>query len=232
MSSQLQTRRSQIYRWHEQRQANFVTLHGGRVVESYGDVLSEVAAVKTAAICDLSLLGRTGFKGRGAPAWLSRSLKLPETANQAVLQKDGSLVASLSTEEHLIIDALSGDAATSNTLNEAFGSDAPQSCYSLPRADSHALFALAGEFSPDVLATLCAVDLRPEHFAVGAVAQTSLARMSAVIIRVQAASEPVFFILSDVSGADYLWGCLDEATVEFGGRAVGYAAVTQRLQTL
>ena len=50
--------------------------------------------------------------------------------------------------------------------------------YPVPRADSHCWFALSGLHAAEMFAKICGVDLRAHRFAEGAIAQTSVARMT------------------------------------------------------
>jgi sarcosine oxidase subunit gamma len=97
--------------------------------------------------------------------------------------------------------------------------------YPMPRAESHAWFIVAGERAPAMFAKLCGVDLRPHRFALGSIAQTSLAKMSAIVIRADLGDAPAFHVLADSASAEYLWGCLVDAMAEFAGAPVGWAAV-------
>src|SRR5262249_50805091 len=65
---------------------------------------------------------------------------------------------------------------------------------------------------------LCGVDLSPDRFADGAIAQTSVARLSAIVIRHDVADMLAFFLLAETASAEYLWDCLDDAMKEFEGR--------------
>lgn len=53
----------------------------------------------------------------------------------------------------------------------------------MPRPETNAWCAITGQHAATMLAKMCGVDLRPKAFANGAVAQTSVARMSAIVIR-------------------------------------------------
>jgi sarcosine oxidase subunit gamma len=48
------------------------------------------------------------------------------------------------------------------------------------------------------------------------------------VIRNDLGSTPVFYVLSDISGVEFLWDCLLDAMQEYGGYAVGVSAL-QRL---
>lgn len=99
-------------------------------------------------------------------------------------------------------------------------------CYPLYCQDSHAWFALTGRHLPDLMAKLCGVDLRPDQFPPGAVVQSSVARVSAIIIHHELEGIPVFYLLSDSSSAEYLWKALQDAMQEYAGQPSGLAAFT------
>jgi sarcosine oxidase subunit gamma len=75
---------------------------------------------------------------------------------------------------------------------------------------------------------ICGVDLRTHKFSHSHIAQTSVAKTNAVVIRNDLGSTPVFYVLSDISGVEFLWDCLLDAMQEYGGYAVGVSAL-QRL---
>ena len=58
-------------------------------------------------------------------------------------------------------------------------------------------------------------------------AQTSVARLGAVILRADLGSVPVFHILGDSASAEYYWEVLMDAMAEFDGRLVGLEALRE-----
>jgi len=218
--------RSQLYRRHVNAQARFEELAGSAIVADYADAGDEVHQASHLALADLSTLPRTGFKGTGAPGWLEEhGAQLPNSPNQAAQQEDGSLIARLSVNELLILGNLGSESVLPAILQDRWSLDSTERVYTLPRGNSHCWFALTGGRAPTTLAKVCGVDMRTHKFAECAVAQTSLARVSAIILRNDLAKTPCFFILSDVSSAEYLWDALLDAMVEFKGSAVGIAAL-------
>jgi sarcosine oxidase subunit gamma len=188
-----------------------------------GGVATAPAAL---SLADLSLLPRSGFKGRGAPDWLAANgVASPPAPNLATRQADGALVARLSNEEHLVLAPLSGDDAVASKLDSAWSLDAAPGCYRLPRADSHAWLAVAGAEAATMLAKICGVDLRPRAFANHAIAQTSLARISAIVIRDDLGDVLAYHLLCDSASAEYLWDCLLDAMAEFDGAPVTHDAL-------
>lgn len=181
----------------------------------------ETAQFEQCALLDLSNLARVGFRGGDAAAYLSAEhFVLPEAPNRCVLQNDGSQVARLSQTEYFVLGSLH-DAGARVQAVEGQWRQSDKTCYMLPRQDSHAWMVLTGEHISSVMAKVCGVDLRPQAFSIGAVAQTSVARMSAIIINGSTANVPLFHILCDRASAQYLWGALLDAMQEFGGRPVG-----------
>ena len=97
-------RRSQLYRRHINNSAVFKQMGAHFIVSHYDNGNSEQIQARSMAICDLSTLPRTGFKGAGAPKWAeSQGLKLPHSANMAAIHPNGCLVAKLSDQELLIL---------------------------------------------------------------------------------------------------------------------------------
>ncbi len=219
-------RRSQLYRWHVNALARFEEAAGSAVVTEYAGADNEVNQATRLALVDLSTLPRVGFKGPGAPDWLDQQgAQLPDSPNQAVRQQDDSLIARLSDYELLILADLNLNSTLPAILQDRWSLASANKTYSVPRSDSHCWFALTGADAAMALSKVCGVDLRTHKFADQTIAQTSLARVNAIILRNDLAKTPCFFLLSDVSSAQYLWHAILDAMVEFHGRSVGIAAL-------
>src|SRR5262249_10946210 len=149
---------------------------------------SEAVTARRMALADLSVLPHGGLKGRGTVEWLtSQGLTIGADSNKAYLQADGELAARLAPTEIFLLDSLQGTGRLINKLSTAWQwaptAPRPQQGYPTPRQDSHAWFMVTGEKSAEMFAKICGVDLRPHHCPVGAIAQTSIAKMSGIIIR-------------------------------------------------
>lgn len=165
-------------------------------------------------LADLSPLARTGIKGPRALAWLAeRGWAVPADNNLALMTEDGHICARLSNAEALILGPIDGSAiAELNTAVPGGG------VWSAPRRDSHCWFRLQGGPSVDCLQKLCGIDLRAHQFPVGSVAQTSIARLNAIVIRDPA---DAFHLLADSASALWFWDALLDAMAEFDGGPVG-----------
>lgn len=189
------------------------------------DTVDEAAAGGI-VIADLSPFPRLGFKGRGTvPTMQARGIAVEATANRAFRQPDGGLCLVLAPGEVILLSNLNGDGERLAQLEADWRIEDEERTYPLSRRDSHAWLAVAGEALPEMFAKLCAIDLRRDKFADLAIAQTSIAKMSAILTRADMGTTPVFHLLVDSAAALYFCDCLLDAADEFGGRIVGLKAL-------
>ena len=168
------------------------------------------------ALTDLTDLPRVGFRGGDSAAYLqARGYRLPSQANQALRQDDGAWVARLSATEYLLLGSFT-DQGARVAAEEADWTQDAQRNYLLPREDSHAWLQLSGEQCSAVMAKLCGVDLRAEAFPVGAVAQTSAARINVIVVNVGSGLQ----ILFDRPSLAYFREAMLDAMAEFEGGMV------------
>ncbi|HDS0917530.1 TPA: sarcosine oxidase [Pseudomonas putida] len=174
----------------------------------------------TCALTDLTELARVGFRGSDSAAYLQQlGYDLPAQPNHAVRQDDGSWVARLSQTEYLLLGNLANDGARVAGLEAGWVQDAPRN-YLLPRQDSHAWLQLSGVYGSAVMAKLCAVDLRAGAFPVGAVAQTSVARINVIVVNVGSDERPALQLLFDRASLGYLREAMLDAMDEFDGSLI------------
>ncbi|CAA6605439.1 Sarcosine oxidase, gamma subunit (fragment) [Rhodospirillaceae bacterium LM-1] len=173
------------------------------------------------AMADFSLRPRLGFKGAGTADWLAaQGLSLPPEPNQSVKDDQGRLIARLSWGEFLLL----GDFAA---LQSAWSFETAPLCFPLPRLHSHAWIVISGDAAPKMMAKICGVDLRAHKFAQGRIAQTSVARLNAIVIADRIRGRLGFHLLSDISTSQYLWDCLCDAMLEFDGAPVVLEALAK-----
>lgn len=182
---------------------------------------------------DLSALPRLGFKGRGTIAAMkARGVTVEAEPNTAFIQPNGSMCLVLAPGEVILLgDPLvanaQGDAATYDKMLESWKLDDEERTYPLLRRDSHAWFVLGGARAPAMLAKISAIDFRPHKFENHSIAQTSVAKMSAIVTRSDIGVTNTFHLLADSAAALYFWTSLMDAAHEFGGQIVGLTALQE-----
>jgi sarcosine oxidase, subunit gamma len=225
-----QLRRSFVYAKLAALGARFAPLNGGAVAVDFGRPEEELGLAQHLGLADLSPLPRTGFKGGGAVEWLqSQGLEIRPDSNRGYLQAGGEIALRLAPTEVLLLDSLSGSGTLIDRLEAgwSWGEERPRrpTGYPMPRADSHAWFAISGKQTPEMLAKLCGIDFRLHKFANGRIAQTSIAKMTGIVLRQDFDRLAGFHLLADSASAEYLWDCLLDAMREFAGAPVGLAAL-------
>lgn len=222
LQAQQFTERSPLYR--KQAGATLGRLGDSVIVAHYGEH-GESAQLEHCALLDLTNLARVGFRGAQAADYLAaRGHALPEAPNRALTQADGSHVARLSQTEYLLLGSLR-DAGSRVAQEERDWQLGEGGNYLLPRQDSHAWLLLTGEHIAAVMAKLCGIDLSPAAFPVGAVAQTSAARINVIVVNLPEGELPCFHILCDRASVNYFWDALLDAMDEFGGAPAGIDAL-------
>ncbi|MCH7555550.1 MAG: sarcosine oxidase [Proteobacteria bacterium] len=207
--------------------ANFDEVAGAACAMNCGNGLeAETKRARSLAVCDLSALPRAGFKGREAQSWpAAQGLVISPDNNFSVIQDDGALVARLADSEVLILSDLACRSGLCARLAEAWSPDPDPGVYPVPRRDTNCWYMISGGHADALFAKLCAVDLRPHKFPLGAIAQTSLARLNGIVIRADLGDVLAYHLLTDSAAAGYMWMCLLDAMDEWGGAPVGLAAL-------
>ncbi len=220
-------RRSPIHRKLRAEEAVFGEIGGAAIPMRYREDGEEDAA-KELGIADLSTLPRLGFKGKAVLSQMNtRGVILDFRPNRTFRQKEGMLAAVLAMTEVLLLSPLSGDAPALAKLETDWSIDKAEGAYPVPRQDSHFWFMITGRQAASMFSKICAVDLRPKHFPDLAVAQTSIARSNAIVIRDDQGETPAFHLLGDSASAGYMWDCLLDAMAEWKGRPIGLNALLE-----
>lgn len=174
------------------------------------------------ALFDLTSMPRIGFKGRKTiEAMTARGIALQAKPNCVFPQTDGSLCLVFAPSEVLLLSTLTGNGTRFTELEESFSLENDERTYPLPRRDSHCWLAITGRHAPAILAKLCAIDMRFQKFPNHTIAQTSLARINAIVARADIGDTEVVHVLADMASALYLSTCLLDAAGEFGGEFAG-----------
>jgi sarcosine oxidase subunit gamma len=211
-------RRTPMRRLLEQQGATWRNLPDAAVAETIPGIVPKSGLTLT----DLSPLPRLGFKGRGTvPAMLKRGITLEAKANQAYRQADGSLCLVLAPSEVILLSNLKGDGQWLKQLEQSWRLEDEERTYPLLRRDSHAWFLVTGPQAPAMFAKISGIDFRLHKFPDFTIAQTSVAKMTAIVTRADVGKYPAFHLLADSASALYFWSCLTDAAREFGGSILG-----------
>ncbi len=150
---------------------------------------------------DRTLSPRAGVKGPGARDFLvGRGFGPLPPPNQAIRSPSGAVVAMLGASEALILDP----GATTALWSFDTGAPLAPGAYPVPRGEGTFWVTVAGESAPAMFAMVCGVDLRPQVFPDLQVAQTIIAKASAIVIRDTSIADDGFHVLGDISLAGYL----------------------------
>jgi sarcosine oxidase subunit gamma len=216
-------RRSFHYRDLIAAGARFRRLGDGIVAADYG--ADDVTRARRLGLADLSPLPRAGFKGPRMAEWMAeRGVPLGQDSNRAYPVGQGGLAARLAPAEVLVLGSLEQQDETAAALDRAWSYSAT-GVWPVPRRDASFWFMVTGACAAPMFAKICGVDLRPKAFPNHQIAQTSVARLNAIVIRDDLGDVPAFHLLGDSASASYAWMCLLDAATEFAGAPVGLDAL-------
>lgn len=205
--------RSFIYRKH--LQAEFAEVSGAAQVLNYSPQVEPATG-----LIDLSVYPRFGLRGpKAGDALIAAGLHPPLQPNTLTVSDNGVMVLRLGYTEYWVL-ALP-DAAADLDMDALQQQLSGSGIYPVYCHDSYAWLALAGDHLADIMAKLCAVDLRGDSFGPSDLVMTSLARVGGIICHHQMAGKTVFSIFSDSASAGYLWEALLDAMAEFDGVPAG-----------
>ena len=214
--------RDMFYRYKLSKNAIYKEFNDGSIVSRYDSISEEKKYFQSLALCDLTPVKRIGFKGDDTIKWLtSLGIKLPKASNTCIEIDGGNLVAKLSSNEFLFMDTLSNKNSICDLLVGKWQLKKGRLCYQLFRQHSHCCFLISGKYASLALSKLCGVDLKSDVFKIGSVAQTSVARLSSIIIYRKTNEVDSFYLLSDISSSEYLWKCILDSMSEFKGTSIG-----------
>ena len=203
--------------------ANFTERAGWRVVTDYGNSTAELSACReSVGVADLSHLGKLELQAE--PAIVS-SIVAELTGGGAVelgkaSLREGVWWCPMSKGRVLALSPPEKTAEVRDLLEAA--ASAADFASVLEMTSSYGSNVLAGPESRETFARTMALDLRPDHFAVGDFAPVSVARTPGMVLR----QEPELYLhLFGAGFADYVWTVFVDAAKHLGGRAVGTAAV-------
>ena len=154
---------------------------------------------------------RWGLRGKEAACVLrEQGWEVPDRPNRLINTENNTLVMALSQREFWFLDPCN-DATLPLLADDAF----KKGVYPLFCQHSHAWLVIRGEQKALMMAKLCGVDLSPDTFHTGDVAQTQIALINGIIARHNLDEDDVFSLLIDQSYAEYAHEALLDARLEF-----------------
>jgi sarcosine oxidase subunit gamma len=168
---------------------------------------------------DCTMYSRIGFRGPDAAKFLHEmAFPVPDWPNQAEQTENGLLVLRLSQTEFWVLDTVPNASTQDDVIARLEQVSAGRTAlHTLYCQHSHACIKIEGHDLPAFFAKVCGVDLRSAAFPDGQIAQTSLARVNAIIVRTTSSQQAQYWVLSDISGSQYLWDALLDAATHAVG---------------
>ena len=160
----------------------------------------------------ISLRGDTDDRAFMAAVGQALDMVLPADPNTSA-SAGGVTAIWLGPDEWLLTTDADQAATLLRTLQDAL---AGLAAAIVDVGDAATVIALSGPNAGDVLAKGCPLDLHPDVFAPGRVAQTIVAQADAILHRVDDGDEASFDIHVRRSFAEYLWLWLADAGLEYG----------------
>ena len=227
-------RLSPLHATHQRLGAQFVSSSDWQVPQVYDSPEGEAAAVRErVGIADLSACGKLIVHGKAAGETLAEVFGLapsaPGTVSPAMAPTDtgqgvpGTYVARLTPDEFLVITPPGEDREAAQGIEQ--GRVAGGHFVSVVNQSSGlAGLLVAGPRSHDLLSKLCALPLSPDELPDRRVAQSRLAKVHVILVRVDSGGLPAFELYFERPYAEYVWASLMDAGGEFGVIPFGWEA--------
>lgn len=173
-------------------------------------------------ILDCTSIDRFGLRGPGTLEWLqAEDLTLPDTVNTALILANGTNILRLGQQEVLLTAPIGGQSpgqlrsVWENSALEAKGYDAY-------RDEGWAWIVVSGPMAPLLMSRISMVDLRPQLFRTGHVAQTRALHQDAVVARFDRFGGISYDLFFDIASAEF---ALDVLTDTADGIGKGFTIV-------
>jgi sarcosine oxidase subunit alpha len=202
--------RTPLHAWHAAHGARFTETDGWLVVAGYDSAEREAEAARARfAFADISAFAKVSLLGRDTEG--------PQPGG-AVL--DFGVLTCRLTPDQLLMLALTPDgaAATGDVLRQDVTS-------------AYAAFLLLGPHVEDVLRQLTSFDVSARAFPDGTCAETGVAGVQALLVRVPGMSLTTVYLGVAWDVGEYVWERLLEVGRACGGMAIGHDALRGLLPT-
>jgi aminomethyltransferase len=208
-----------MYRAQVALGARFRDDAGWRVAEAYVSAAEEARRARAAVgLVDVGAGGKIGVRGDGVDALLAKltgaGAPAPGRAARVTLDGAGALACRLAPDELLVVTSAVDATAVGRLLDQA---SASAGCAHVTDvAASFAALDLLGPAAPRLLARLSPLDLSPAAVEPLGVVLGEVARVRAIVIRLDRPSLPAFRLLIPREYGESVW-----LTLVDGGRDLG-----------
>lgn len=152
------------------------------------------------------------MRGIGTETILAEAFQTPQMAIGAVQKVSDGILVRLRRDEFVLLTTDLKPAL------ERLKSKPAESLLTLSDiTHGRAAICLCGAHAADALPKLCALNFANVKFPDCYAAQTSLAKVRTLIMRIDAGQVPAYYLVVDRSLADYVWKVVYDATQEWGG---------------
>lgn len=178
--------RTPLHDWHAAHQAHFAESDGWHVAMRYAALEHELAAARQGpGMVDVSAFAKISLLGSGLPVWVSELVSGSPAArvrSVARLPGEDSVLACRLTEDHLLLLASTTTAALLTRRLESL--PLTLSILQSDVTSAYAGFCLMGSPLEEILRRVTALDVASAALPVNACAETSVAGVPALLVRV------------------------------------------------
>jgi heterotetrameric sarcosine oxidase gamma subunit len=215
-----------MYRAQAALGASFTEDGGWKVATAYTSPAEEVRGARDGVgLADVSAGGRLGVKGEAVDALLAKVAGCdcpPGRAAHVRLNGAETLACRLATDEVLLLTRAAEAAAVTELLEKA--SAASACAHVTDRSSACAALEVVGPGVPRLLSRLVPLDLSPAAVPPLGVVQGELARVRAIMIRLDLGAAPAFRILVAREHGEFVWTAVIRAGSDLGLVPVGAVA--------
>ena len=166
---------------------------------------------QTVGMAEITNWQHLHIRGMGAEAVLSDTYSLSQMTIGAVTSVSDGILIRLRRDEFVLL------ASDLNSAMKRLESKAGEELFTLTDiTHGRAVICLGGARAPDVLPKVCGLNFTDGQFPNSYAAQTSLAKVRALIVRLDNAQALAYYLIVDRSLAAYVWEVVHDATREFG----------------
>jgi heterotetrameric sarcosine oxidase gamma subunit len=204
--------RTPLHHWHTAHGARFVDRDGWQVVAAYSSADPEAAAARAGlGLADLSAFAKISLRGRGVSAFVASYAPDSPALNQrgvASLPSESVLACRL-TDDHLLL--LASGSTAPGLIQRLEESHKETEVVQTDVTSAHAGFEVIGPDLEGLLRRLTHLDIRPAALPVNTCAETALAGVEAVLVRLERRSLPALRVYVSWDLGEYVWERMIEA---------------------